>query len=147
MAAAARQSSPAAFRVFAILGDGECNEGQVWEAAMSATHYRLSNLVALVDHNGLQIDGRVCDVMNLDPLADKWLAFGWAVQTIDGHNFSEILNALARARLVLERPTLILAKTVKARGLSFAENQACWHGVAPNSEQVCQALDELQEQP
>lgn len=144
MAAAARMGSGSpAYRVYAVMGDGELDEGQVWEAAMSAAHYRLSNLCALIDHNGLQIDGGVCEVMNIEPLKDKWAAFNWNVLCIDGHDHGQILSALAAARAETTKPTVIIAKTVKGKGLSFAENKASWHGVAPNQEQVCQALDEL----
>lgn len=130
-------------RVYVVLGDGECQEGQVWEAAMSAAHYKLNNLCAFVDNNGLQIDGEVCQVMNIDPLTDKWKAFGWNVLVIDGHNYLEILTAIEQAQLENEKPTVVIAKTIKGKGVSFTENQVCWHGVAPNEEQVCQMLDEL----
>lgn len=144
MAAAARdRAGRTAYRVYALLGDGEMDEGQVWEAAMSAAHYRLSNLCALVDRNGLQIDGSVCDVMGLEPLADKWRAFNWNVLEIDGHDHAGILAALAAARSETSRPTVLLARTVKGKGVSFTENQVCWHGVAPDGKQVCQMLDEL----
>jgi len=144
MAVAAQNAScGTAYRVYAVLGDGELDEGQVWEAAMSAAHYRLSNLCVLIDHNGLQIDGRVCDVMNSEPLKEKWEAFNWNVLCIDGHNYSQILSALDAARAETQKPTVIIAKTIKGKGLSFAENKACWHGVAPNQEQACQALEEL----
>jgi transketolase len=142
LAAAGRGQKPG-YRVYAILGDGEQNEGQVWEAAMSAAHYKLSNLCALVDWNGLQIDGPSCKIMNLDPLPDKWKAFGWNTLVINGHDPREIMTALGLARQETSRPTVILAKTIKGKGVSFMQNLACWHGVAPNDEQVCQALDEL----
>ena len=144
MAAAARDDrGKCAYRVYALLGDGEQQEGQVWEAAMSAAHHGLSNLCALVDANGLQIDGAVCQVMNIEPLAAKWSAFNWNVISINGHDYSQILSALDAARAETARPTVIIAKTVKGKGISFTENQVCWHGVAPNEEQVCQALNEL----
>jgi transketolase len=144
MAAAARQGKgQTAYRVYAVMGDGEQEEGQVWEAAMSAAHFGLSNLCALVDANGLQIDGPVCQVMNIEPLAAKWAAFNWNVISIDGHDYAQILKAFDQARAETSRPTVILAKTTKGKGVSFAENQVCWHGVAPNQEQVCLALDEL----
>ncbi len=130
-------------RIYTVLGDGECQEGQVWEAAMSAAHYQLGNLCAVIDHNGLQIDGEVCQVMNINPLADKWQAFGWQVLSVDGHRYDELLQALEEAALEKERPTVIIARTVKGKGVSFTENQVCWHGVAPNDEQVCQMLEEL----
>lgn len=142
MAVGAGRTSPA-FRAYVVLGDGELDEGQVWEAAMSAAHYRLSNLCALVDRNGLQIDGPNQQVMNLEPLADKWLAFGWNVLHADGHDYASLLQALAQARAYTQGPSVILARTVKGKGVSFTENQVCWHGIAPNSDQVCTALDEL----
>jgi len=143
--AAAAKTGPGqfAFRVYALLGDGELDEGQVWEAAMSAPHFALSNLCAIVDYNGLQIDGEVCRVMNLEPLAQKWAAFNWRVLPVDGHDYGQLLAALDAARGETNQPTVILAKTTKGKGVSFTENQACWHGIAPNEEQVCHALDEL----
>lgn len=130
-------------RIYTVLGDGECQEGQVWEAAMSAAHYKLNNLCAIIDNNGLQIDGEVCQVMSVDPLADKWKAFGWHVITVDGHDYSQLLSAFEQAEQVEDAPCAIIAKTIKGKGVSFTENQVCWHGVAPNDEQVCQMLDEL----
>jgi transketolase len=132
-------------RVYALLGDGECQEGQVWEAAMAASHHKAGNLTAIVDRNGLQIDGPTEAVMGLEPFADKWRAFGWRVVAIDGHDFPQILAALAesRAQSVQGQPTLILAKTVKGKGVSFMENQVKWHGTAPNAEQAEAALKEL----
>ncbi|MGO0121942.1 transketolase [Desulfothermobacter acidiphilus] len=131
------------YRVYVLLGDGECQEGQVWEAAMAAAHYRLDNLVAILDYNGLQIDGPVSEVMNLEPVADKWRAFGWQVQEIDGHDFGQILEALAAAEKVKGKPSMIIARTVKGKGVSFMEHQADWHGVAPKPEQAEVALKEL----
>ena len=132
-------------RVYALLGDGECQEGQVWEAAMAAAHHKAGNLTAIVDRNGLQIDGPTEDVMSLEPFADKWRAFGWRVVSIDGHDFPQILSALAESRQqpIHGQPTLILAKTVKGKGVSFMENQVKWHGTAPNAEQAEAALKEL----
>jgi transketolase len=131
------------YRVYALLGDGECQTGQVWEAAMSAAHYRLDNLVAIVDRNGLQIDGPTEQVMALEPLPDKWRSFGWHTLVIDGHSFPEILGAFEEARRTKGRPTAIIAKTIKGRGVSFMENVVDWHGVAPNQEQRDRALAEL----
>lgn len=131
------------YRVYVVLGDGELQEGQVWEAAMAAAHYKLDNVVAFVDHNGLQIDGPVREVMSPEPVADKWRAFGWNVEVIDGHNLSEIINALKAARDVKGKPTAIIANTIKGRGVSFMENQVGWHGNAPNADQVNLALCEL----
>lgn len=131
------------YRVFALIGDGESEEGQIWEAAMSSVHYGLDNLTAITDFNGLQIDGPNCEVMNITPLPDKWRAFGWHVIEIDGHNFVEILDALAPEAKVPGKPTMIIAHTIKGKGVSFMENQCDWHGKAPNEEQVKQALAEL----
>lgn len=131
-------------RIYALLGDGECQEGEVWEAAMAAAHYQLDNLCAIVDFNGLQIDGKVTDVMNPTPIDEKFKAFGWNVVCIDGHNFDEIKEAFAAARAFKGKPTMILAKTVKGKGVSFMENQAGWHGVAPNEEQLAVALKDLE---
>ncbi len=130
-------------RIYTLLGDGEIQEGLVWEAAMSAAHYGLDNLVAIVDHNGLQIDGRNEDVMTVAPIADKFKAFGWNVICIDGHDHKQILAALADARACSGRPTAIIAETVKGKGVSFMENQVGWHGKAPNDEETAQALEEL----
>ena len=132
-------------RAYSILGDGELDEGSIWEAAMSAAHYKLSNLCAIVDNNGLQIDGAVEDVMNINPLPEKWKAFGWNVIEIDGHSVKEIKEAFAKARECKDAPSVIIAKTVKGKGVSFMENVAGWHGVAPNAEQEKAALTELDE--
>jgi transketolase len=130
-------------RVFAMLGDGECDEGQVWEAAMSASHYRLDNLVAIVDRNGIQNDRFTSEVMNLEPLPDKWRSFGWHVIEIDGHSFPEVLNALDEARSIKDKPTVIIAATVKGKGVSFMENNPDFHGKAPSAEQLELAFKEL----
>lgn len=131
------------YRVYAILGDGESEEGQIWEAAMFGAHYKLDNLCAIVDNNGLQIDGKVTEVMNPTPLDEKFLAFGWNVYTIDGHNFEEIADALEKAKTVKGKPTAIIANCIKGKGVSFMENQVGWHGSAPNKEQYEQAIAEL----
>ena len=131
-------------RVYAIVGDGEIQEGQIWEAAMSAAHYKLDNLVCFIDHNGLQIDGSNEEVMNVNPVADKFRAFGWNVIAINGHDVDAIRAALLVARTVKGQPTAIVAETVKGKGVSFMENQAGWHGKAPNEEQCQQALRELE---
>jgi transketolase len=131
------------YRVFVLLGDGELEEGQVWEAAMTSAHYKLDNLTAFVDHNGLQIDGPVEKVMNPEPVADKFAAFGWNVISIDGHSFEEIFKAIDEAKAFKGKPTMIVANTVKGKGVSFMENQAGWHGTAPNKEQRDQAIKEL----
>ncbi|MCT4661464.1 MAG: transketolase [Tissierellales bacterium] len=130
-------------RVYALLGDGEVQEGLVWEAAMFAAHYKLDNLTAVLDFNGLQIDGKNSEVMSIEPIDKKWEAFGWHVVKIDGHNFEEIQAAFKEARETKGQPTIIIAKTVKGKGVSFMENEAGWHGQAPNDEQTAQALKEL----
>lgn len=131
------------YRVYTLLGDGEIAEGECWEAMMSAAHYKLDNMVIIVDFNGLQIDGRVTDVMNPQPLDEKMRAFGLFTQVIDGHNFDEIENALERAKLEKSRPSGIIMNTVKGRGVSFMEDKAEWHGKATNTEQYEQAMSEL----
>lgn len=131
------------YRVFSLLGDGELEEGQVWEAVMSAAHYKLDNLTAFVDFNGLQIDGDITKVMNPSPIDKKFEAFGWNVLVIDGHNMEEIINAIEEARNYKGKPTVIVCKTIKGKGVSFMENEASWHGTAPSKEQCEQALAEI----
>jgi transketolase len=130
-------------RVYVIIGDGELNEGQIWEAAMAAAHYELDNLVAFVDYNGLQATGPTKESMGTDPLPDKWAAFGWHVINIDGHDIGQILDALEEAATVRKQPVMIIAKTVKGKGVSFAENVAGYHHAAMTTEQYKQALAEL----
>lgn len=130
-------------RVYALLGDGELQEGLVWEAAMAAAHYGLDHLTAFVDWNGLQIDGRNEDVMTVTPVDEKFKAFGWDVQVIDGHDFDQIAAAVEKAKTVTGRPQMIVAKTIKGKGVSFMEDQAGWHGKAPSEEQAKQAVEEL----
>jgi len=130
-------------RVYALLGDGELQEGQIWEAAMSAAHFRLDNLLAIVDNNGLQIDGRVSEVMEIEPLFQKWEGFGWGVLRVDGHDFESILDGLATAREVRGRPAVLIAKTVKGKGVSFFEGKVEYHGVAPTRDELERALIEL----
>ena len=122
------------YRVYTILGDGETEEGQVWEAAMFAGHYNLDNLVAIVDWNGLQIDGPIAEVMNPTPHDEKFRAFGWHVISIDAHNFDEIEAALAEAKTVKGKPTVIIAKSIKGKGVSYMENKCEWHGAAPKQD-------------
>ncbi len=129
--------------VYCILGDGEINEGQVWEAAMSSAHYHLNNVIAFLDYNKLQIDGSNDEVMTIAPVADKFSSFGWFVQAIDGHNFDEIILAVKNAR-AQDKPSMIIANTIKGKGVSFMENKASWHGTAPNEEEYKLALDELE---
>ena len=131
------------YRVYSMIGDGESQEGQVWEAIMFASHYKLDNLCLIVDNNGLQIDGRVEDVMNTMPYESKLEAFGWNVITIDGHDIEQILSAFDSARTVKGKPTAIVAKTVKGKGVSFMENEAGWHGKAPNDAEYEKAIAEL----
>lgn len=131
------------YRVYALLGDGELEEGQVWEASMCAAHYKLDNLIAFVDFNGLQIDGEITKVMNPSPIDKKFEAFGWNVLIIDGHNYDEILDAIEKAKNHKGKPTVIICNTIKGKGVSFMENEASWHGTAPNKEQCEIALKEL----
>ena len=140
MALALRNSGA---RVYALMGDGEIEEGQIWEAAMAAAKFGLDNLCGIVDVNGLQIDGRTADVMPSEPLDQKWAAFGWHVVQCDGHDYDAIQAAFAEAAQVKGQPTVILAHTVKGKGVSFMENNAGWHGKAPNAEQYRQARAEL----
>lgn len=142
MAIAGKMDS-AAYRVYALMGDGEIEEGQIWEAAMSAAKYKLDNLCGIVDVNGLQIDGRTADVMPSEPLDAKFAAFGWNVIKADGHDFDSLRAALAAAKAEKGRPSVILAKTVKGKGVSFMESDPGWHGKAPNAEQYEQAMAEL----
>lgn len=134
-------------RVFCLLGDGELQEGQVWEAAMAAAHYRLDNLVLIVDDNGLQIEGPTRSVMNVDPIVDKFEAFGWkAVPVRDGHNYEELFSALEKAIEVQRRPAIIVAKTVKGKGVSFAENKSFYHGMPLSDEEMAVAIPALEQE-
>ena len=130
-------------RVYVLMGDGEIEEGQIWEAAMSAAHYKIDNLCALLDYNGLQIDGPVKEIMNVDPLPDKWKSFGWHVFEIDGHDIEAILDALHKAEKIKGKPSIIICNTVKGKGVSFFENKVEYHGVAPTDEELEGALKEL----
>ena len=134
------------YRVYSVLGDGEIAEGQVWEAAMFASHYKLDNLCAFVDFNGLQIDGAIVDVMNSTPIDEKFKAFGWNVIVIDGHDFNQIEAAVEEAKATKGQPTMIVCKTTKGKGVSFMENNAGWHGKAPNAEEYEKAVAELKAQ-
>ncbi len=133
------------YKVYTVLGDGEIQEGQVWEAAMFAAHYKLDNLVAIVDNNGLQIDGKVSDVCSPYPIVDKFKAFGWHVIEMDAHDFDSIEKAFNEAETIVNQPVAIIQKSVKGKGVSFMENQCSWHGTAPNAEQYAQAMAELNE--
>lgn len=132
------------YRVYALLGDGEMQEGMIWEALMSAAHYKLDNLTAFLDYNHLQIDGYTADVMKIDPIADKVKAFGWNVLMVDGHDLEAISRAIAEAKATKGKPTFIIAQTVKGKGVSFMENKAEWHGIAPSFEQKVAAIKELE---
>ena len=134
------------YRVYTVLGDGEIEEGQVWEAAMFAAHYKLDNLVAIVDNNGLQIDGPITEVCSPEPITDKFAAFGWHVITMDAHDFDSIDAAFSEAETIKDKPVAIIQKSVKGKGVSFMENQVSWHGTAPNKEQYDQAMAELNAQ-
>ncbi|MDO4563140.1 MAG: transketolase [Clostridia bacterium] len=131
------------YRVYAILGDGELEEGQVWEAAMFAAHYKLDNLTAFIDNNGLQIDGNIDTVMSPNPIDEKFRAFGWNVIAIDAHDYDAVQNAVNAAKTVKGKPTMVLARSVKGKGVSFMENNPAWHGAAPKKEQYELAISEL----
>ncbi|MGE4282443.1 MAG: transketolase [Clostridia bacterium] len=133
------------YNVYVMLGDGEIQEGMVWEAAMSAAHYGVDNIVAIVDYNGLQVDGWTKEVMSVHPIVEKWQAFGWNVIEIDGHNMKEILDAFQVAHKI-KGPVAIIANTVKGKGISFMENVAVWHGLAPNDSEAEQAFRELEKE-
>jgi len=132
-------------RIYVMLGDGELQEGQIWEAVMCAAHYKLDNLVAFVDNNGMQIDGYIQDVMSPLPIDEKFKAFGWNVMTCDGHNYNQLFKSIELSKKSIGKPTMILLKTTKGKGVSFMENNIAWHGVAPNKEQYEQAMRELKE--
>jgi len=131
------------YRIYVMLGDGEMDCGQTWEAAMSASHYKLDNITAIVDRNKLQLDGPTEQIMSIEPLADKWKAFGWHVMEINGHNFKEIISAIDKAKEVKGKPTVIIAHTVKGKGVSFMEGSVAFHGKAPEKEQFEIAMKEL----
>lgn len=131
------------YRVYCILGDGELEEGQIWEAAMTSHHYKLDNLCVIVDNNNLQIDGKVEDVMNIYPIVDKFKSFGFETIQIDGHNITQIMEAFGQARKIKGKPTAIIAKTIKGKGVSYMENQVGWHGKAPNEDEYKRAINEL----
>lgn len=130
-------------RIYCLMGDGEIQEGQVWEAAMTGAHYKLDNVCGIVDCNKLQIDGWVKEVMNIEPLKDKWKSFGWEVIEVDGHDINSIMDAYDKAESIKGKPTIILAHTVKGKNISFMENEAKWHGIAPTPEETGTAFTEL----
>jgi len=134
------------FRTYCLMGDGELQEGQIWEAAMMASFNKLDNLCGIVDNNKIQIDGFLKDVMNVEPLAEKWESFGWEVIRADGHNVVSLMDAFDKVREIKGKPSVILADTIKGKGISFMENKASWHGVAPKEDEVEKALVELKKQ-
>jgi transketolase len=131
------------YRVYALLGDGECDEGQVWEAAMSAAHFKVDNLTAIVDNNGLQLSGCTADTMSIEPFKDKWASFGWHTIEVDGHDIAQLLDAFEKAKKVKGKPAAIIAHTVKGKGVSFMENNVDFHGKAPSAKELEIALKEL----
>lgn len=132
------------YKTYTLMGDGELAEGSVWEAAMAASHYKLDNLIAIIDCNGLQISGTTDEVMNSGPLAEKWESFGWNVVTVNGHDIQQLVSALSGSAHIAGKPTLIIAKTIKTKGISFAENVPSWHHHVPTDEQFELALKELE---
>lgn len=130
-------------RVYCLMGDGETNEGQIWEAAMTAAHYKLDNLCGIVDFNRLQIDGFCCDVKNMEPINKKWQSFGWNVIDVDGHDLKALMDALDKAQNVKRKPTVLICHTTKGKGVSFIENKIEWHGIAPKKEELERAIKEL----
>ena len=132
------------YRTYVLLSDGECEEGQTWEAALSAGQFELDNITAIVDYNGIQLSGRICDIMDLEPFIQKWRAFGWHAIDIDGHDLSKILSACQEAKTMKGRPTVIIARTIKGKGISFMENNVAFHGKAPTPEEAERALKELE---
>lgn len=133
-------------RVYCLMGDGETNEGQVWEAAMTAAHYKSDNLCAIIDYNGLQIDGFCCDVKDTRPMDKKWESFGWKVFSVDGHDLKALMDALDKAQDVKGKPSILICNTIKGKGVSFIENKVEWHGIAPKKEELEKALKELDAQ-
>ncbi|HJX04076.1 MAG TPA: transketolase [Dehalococcoidia bacterium] len=132
------------YHVYVLLGDGECDEGQVWEAAMAAAHFKVDNLTAIVDYNKIQLDGHCCDIMALASLTDKWMAFNWHAIEINGHDLKQILFALKKHEDIKDKPTVIIANTIKGKGVSFMENNVDFHGKAPNFDETIKALKELE---
>ncbi len=130
-------------RVYVLIGDGESQEGQIWEGAMSAAHYKLDNLTAILDYNRVQLLGPVSEIMEVSPLTDKWRAFGWEVIEVDGHNVPQIIESLEKTKKIKNKPSIIIAHTIKGKGVSFMEGKASWHGKAPNKEEMEKALKEL----
>jgi len=144
MALAGKRGS-GSYRVFALLSDGECDEGSIWEAALFAGHHQLDNLIAVIDYNKMQAMGKVSEILNLEPLAAKWSAFGWTVREIDGHDLAEIHEVLAHVPFERGKPSCVLAHTTKGKGISFMERNLLWHYRSPNSEELRLALAELED--
>lgn len=132
------------YRVYCLIGDGETNEGQIWEAAMTAAHYKLDNLCAIVDYNKFQIDGRTCHIKELEPILDKWRSFGWNTIEVDGHDLNQLMDALDKAENIKNAPSVIIAHTIKGKGVSFIEENNKYHGIAPTKEELERALKELE---
>jgi transketolase len=132
------------YRTYVLISDGECEEGQTWEAALSASHFKIDNLTTIVDYNGIQLSGRTCDIMNLEPFIQKWQAFGWHTIDIDGHDLNQILSACQEAEKMKSKPSVIIARTIKGKGVSFMENNVAFHGKAPTREEAERALMELE---
>jgi transketolase len=132
------------YRTYVLLSDGECQEGQTWEAALSASHFKVDNLTTIVDYNGIQLSGRICDIIDLEPFIEKWQAFGWHTIDVDGHDLSQILVACQEAEKMKGKPTIIIAHTIKGKGVSFMENNVAFHGKAPTKEEAERALKELE---
>lgn len=141
--ALAAKLDKASYRTYCLMGDGEINEGQIWEAVMTAAHYKLDNICGVIDYNKFQIDGRVNETKNLEPLSKKWDSFGWRPIEVDGHNFKEIMNALDKAEKIKGLPTVVIAHTIKGKGVSFIEENNKWHGIAPTKEELERAIKEL----
>jgi transketolase len=133
-------------RIYCLMGDGETNEGQVWEAAMTASHYELDNVCAIIDYNKLQIDGFCCDIKDMGSYLDKWKSFGWHVIETDGHDIEKLMESFDKAKTVKKMPTVIVAHTIKGKGVSFVENKVEWHGIAPKKEEYERAIKELDEE-
>lgn len=130
-------------RIYCLMGDGELNEGQVWEAAMTASHYKLDNICGIIDYNKYQIDGRCCEIMNIEPLVGKWREFGWNVEEVDGHNIKDLIEIFKKVEKVKKLPSIVIAHTIKGKGVSFVESSNKWHGVAPSKDELERALKEL----
>jgi transketolase len=133
------------YRVYAIMGDGEIQEGMIWEAAMSAAKFKLDNLVGILDYNKLQIDGTIDEVMPLEPVKDKWISFGWEVLSVDGHDYEKVADVFEQAKQIMNKPVMVIANTIKGKGVSLFANNVAWHGHVPNEEQFQQAMAELEE--